>query len=78
MRKPGYSSPKPLAVLIAMLQGSTATAFQALWSDGISLLDSHHFHHPHMHSHNQLTDLYLPTLAVEHGGGLVSFDQRIP
>ena len=78
MSQPGYSSPQPLAVLIEMLQGSTGTAFHALWSDDISLLDSHHFHHPHIHSHNQLTDLYLLALAVRNGGRLVSFDQRIP
>ena len=61
-----------------MLQGSTATAFHTLWSDDISLLDARYFHHPHMHSHNQLTDLYLLALAVKNGGRLVSFDQRIP
>lgn len=78
MSQPGYSSPQPLAVLIAMLQDSTDTAFHALWSDDISLLDAKYFHHPHMHSHNQLTDLYLLALAVKNGGRLVSFDQRIP
>jgi predicted nucleic acid-binding protein len=46
MSQPGYSSPQPLAVLVAMLQGSTATAFHALWSDDISLLDAQYFHHP--------------------------------
>ena len=78
MSQPGYSSPQPLAVLIAMLQGSTSTAFHALWSDEISLLDNHYFHHAHIHIHNQLTDLYLLALAVKNGGRLVSFDQRIP
>jgi toxin-antitoxin system PIN domain toxin len=78
MSQPGYSSPQPLAILIAMLQGSTGTAFHVLWSDDISLLDSQHFQHAHIHSHNQLTDLYLLALAVKHGGRLVSFDQRIP
>ncbi|MCF8154567.1 MAG: PIN domain-containing protein [Rhodoferax sp.] len=78
MSQPGYSSPQPLAVLIAMLQASTATAFHSLWSDDISLLDAHCFHHSHIHSHNQLTDLYLLALAVKNGGRLVSFDQRIP
>lgn len=31
-----------------------------------------------MHSHSQLTDLYLLALAVKYGGRLVTFDQRIP
>lgn len=78
MSQPGYSSPQPLAVLVAMLQGSTATVFHTLWSDDISLLDASYFHHPHMHSHNQLTDLYLLALAVKNGGRLVGFDRRIP
>ena len=78
MSQPGYSSPQPLAVLIAMLHGSTATAFHALWGDDISLLYAQYFHHPHMHSHNQLTDLYLLALAVKNGGRLFSFNQRIP
>lgn len=78
MSQPGYSSPQPLAVLVAMLQGSTDTAFHALWSDDISLLDARYFYHPHMHSHNQLADLYLLALAVKNGGRFVTFDQRIP
>lgn len=78
MSQQGYSSPQPLAVLVAMLQGSTDTAFHALWSDDISLLDARYFHHSHMHRHNQLTDLYLLALAVKNDGRLVSFGQRIP
>ena len=78
MCQPGYSSPQPLAVLVAMLQSSTATSFHAMWSDDISILDAARFHHPHIHSHRQLTDLYLLGLAVKNGGRLASFDQRIP
>lgn len=78
MSQQGYSSPQPLAVLVAMLQGSTDTAFHALWSDDISLLDARYFQHSHMHRHNQLTDLYLLALAVKNDGRLVSFGQRIP
>ncbi|MBK7003887.1 MAG: VapC toxin family PIN domain ribonuclease [Burkholderiales bacterium] len=78
MSQPGYSSPQPLAVLVTMLQGSTGTAFHTLWADDISLLDARYFHHPHIHGHKQLTDLYLLALAVRNGGRLVSFDQRIP
>ena len=78
MSQPGYSSPKPLAHLIAMLQASTHTAYHTMWSEDISLLDDRVFHHARMHSHSQLTDLYLPALAVKNGGRLISFDQRIP
>lgn len=78
MSQAGYSSPQPLSVLINMLGASTSSAFHALWNDDISLLDADHFHHEHMHSPKQLTDLYLLGLAVKNGGRLVSFDQRIP
>lgn len=64
--------------MIANDSGSLTTAFPVLWSDDICLLDAKYFHHPHMHSHNQLTDLYLLALAVKNGGRLVTFDQRIP
>lgn len=78
MSQPGYASPQPLAVLVAMLQSSTTTSFHETWNDDISILDAARFHHPHIHSHRQLTDLYLLGLAVRNGGRLVSFDQRIP
>ena len=78
MSQPGYSSPKPLAHLIAMLQASTHTAYHTMWSEDISLLDDRVFHHARMHSHSQLPDLYLLALAVKNGGRLISFDQRIP
>lgn len=78
MSQPGYSSPQPLAVLLSMLQSSTATSFHAMWNDDISMLDATRFQQAHIHSHRQLTDLYLLGLAVKNGGRLVSFDQRIP
>lgn len=78
MSQPGYPGQQPLATLIAMLRRSTSTPFHALWSDDISLLDATRFNHPHVHSHRQLTDLYLLGLAVKHHGRLVSFDLHIP
>jgi predicted nucleic acid-binding protein len=78
MNQTGYSNPQPLNLLIRMLQSSTATSVHELWTDDISILDSHRFRHTHIHSAKQLTDLYLLGLAVKHQGCLVSFDQRIP
>jgi toxin-antitoxin system PIN domain toxin len=78
MAQPGYAQPQPLAVLVKMLASSTATQFHQFWPDGISLLDSAHFRHSHIHTSRHLTDLYLLALAVRHGGRLVTFDQRIP
>ena len=61
-----------------MLLRSTSAPVHQFWSDDISLLDATRFNHAHMHSHGQLTDLYLLGLAVKHKGRFVSFDQRIP
>jgi len=61
-----------------MLQSASANRYHAFWADDISVLDAVRFHHPHVHSSRQITDLYLLGLAVKHGGRLVSFDLRIP
>lgn len=74
MSQPGYCSPQPLAVLVAMLQGSSSTAFHSMWTDDISLRDARYFHHPHIHGHSQLTDVYLLALAVKNGGRPHSFE----
>lgn len=78
MSQPGYAQPLPMAVLLAMLQRSTSASAHALWGDDISLLDATRFTHAHIHSHGQLTDLYLLGLAVKNNGRFVSFDRRIP
>ena len=78
MNQPGYSSPQPLAALMAMLQSSTRATVHEAWFDDISILDAERFQHAHMHGHRQLTDLYLLGLAVKNRGRLASFDQRIP
>jgi predicted nucleic acid-binding protein len=78
MSQAGYSSPQPLSVLINMLQSSTTTPHHSFWNDDISVLDSAHFQHGHLHGPRQLTDVYLLALAIRNGGRLVGFDQRIP
>ena len=78
MSQGAYINPQPLAVLVQMLQNSTATPWHALWPDNLSILDASALRHSHMHSPKQLTNLYLLGLAVKHQGCLVSFDQRIP
>ena len=59
MGQPGYANPQPLPILTAMLAQSTATRFHQFWPDDISLLDSRHFNHTHIHGPRQLTDMYL-------------------
>jgi uncharacterized protein len=78
MSQPAYPGAQPLAAILGMLRQSTSTAFHEFWDDGVSILDAKRFHQAHMHSHRQITDLYLLGLAVKNGGRLVSFDVRIP
>ncbi|MFZ1837685.1 MAG: PIN domain-containing protein [Dokdonella sp.] len=47
------------------------------WPDDISLRDDRVADFARVHGHNQITDLYLLALAVEHAGALVTFDQGI-
>lgn len=47
------------------------------WPDDVSLRDERRIDFSRVHGHNQITDLYLLALAVEHGGCLVTFDQGI-
>ncbi|MEO5671515.1 MAG: TA system VapC family ribonuclease toxin [Ramlibacter sp.] len=78
MSQPAYPSPRPLAALMDMLRHSTSAPAHEFWSDDTSILDTRHFRQAHMHSHRQITDIYLLALAVKNGGRLVSFDIRIP
>lgn len=78
MCQPAYPNARPLSTLIGMLQGATAAPQHQFWPDDVSVLDSTRFHHAHIHSARQITDLYLLALALQHGGRLVSFDRRMP
>jgi toxin-antitoxin system PIN domain toxin len=78
MCQPAYPNPQPMAALLDMLRQSTSTSFHEFWSDDTSILDAKAFHQAHMHSHRQITDLYLLGLAVKNRGRLISFDIRIP
>ena len=56
------------------LQGSGHHAF---WPDDLSITDAAAFDWGRLQGHQQVTDVYLLTLAVTHGGRLVTFDQRV-
>jgi len=78
MSQAAYPNVQPLSTLVAMLSSATQHPQHQFWHDDISVMDPSLFHHPHIHSARQLTDLYLLALAVRNGGRLISFDQRIP
>ena len=47
------------------------------WPDDVSLRSDELVDFSRVQGHNQITDLYLLTLAVRHGGRLVTCDQKI-
>jgi uncharacterized protein len=63
--------------LFEVLQNSLKQVNHEFWADNISLLSAQHFNHDTIHSHKQLTDIYLLALAVAHEGCLVTFDRGI-
>ena len=63
--------------LFNLLKDSLEAIDHVFLPDDVSLLDGHRFKHDRIHSHNQLTDIYLLALAVKHGCTLVTFDKHI-
>jgi uncharacterized protein len=63
--------------LFNLLKESLEAIDHVFLPDDVSLLDEHRFKHDHIHSHKQLTDIYLLALAVKHDCTLVTFDKHI-
>ena len=61
----------------SQLRIACASLNHEFWPDDISLCDDTHVDFSRVQGHNQITDLYLLALAVNHGGCLVTFDQAI-
>jgi uncharacterized protein len=61
----------------ARLQQVCAELDHEFWPDDLSLRDDTKVDFTRIQGHNQVTDLYLPALAVHHGGRRVTLDQGI-
>ena len=59
------------------LQMACSALDHAFWPDDVSLRSDPRVDFSRIHGHRQITDLYLLTLAVHHGGKLVTFDRSI-
>ena len=73
-----YQRPVSLPDALRSLRLQIAAPGHEFWADDVSLLDSHSFDHARLLSARQITDVYLLSLAVKHGGHLVTFDRGIP
>ena len=78
MSQSSYTNNQSLQNLVKRLRHFTATKHHVFWPDDISLLDEAFIDADKLLSPRQLTDAYLLTLAVKHGGRLITLDKRIP
>ena len=76
--QPAYSHPLPVDVIAQRLREATANSHHEFWADDVSLLDKRNVDTTRIHGPRQLTDVYLLSLALSHGGRLVTFDRSLP
>ena len=77
MSNPGYPSALPVRLVMERLGEACASTYHEFWPDDVSLLDARVADPTRIHGPRQLTDLYLLSLAVRHGGRLVTFDAAV-
>lgn len=76
--QPTYPHPVSPGVAIDRLAEACDTEYHAFWACDVSVLDPAAVDRSRLHSHRQVTDLYLLALAVARGGRFVTFDRSIP
>ena len=67
----------PIQVVRDRLREACAALDHEFWPDDISLRDDRIVDFTRVQGHNQITDLYMLSLAVHRRGCLASFDQGI-
>lgn len=77
MSQPAYPGVLPAAQVAARLCEAAASPSHEFWPADINLLGSGVFDWSRVLGHRQVTDVYLLSLAVCHGGRLVTLDRRI-
>lgn len=77
MSQPAYRSPVPAAQVALRLAAAARRPSHDFWPDDVSLLDAGRIDWSRLLGHRQVTDAYLLSLAVAHGGRLVTLDRRI-
>jgi hypothetical protein len=78
MSQPSYPNPLPVDVVARRLRDAASHAHHQFWPDEVSVLDTDVVDTTRIHGPRQLTDVYLLSLAVAHGGRLVTFDRSLP
>jgi uncharacterized protein len=77
MSQTGYPGSQRPALIAARLAEAARTQWHEFWPDDLSLLDAGRLDWRYVLGSRQLTDLYLLSLAVHHGGRLVTLDRAV-
>lgn len=77
MSQPAYPGALPAAQVAMRLAEAAASPEHEFWPADVNLLADGALEWSRVLGHRQVTDIYLLTLAVRHGGRFVTLDQRI-
>ena len=66
-----------VADAIDRLRSFTESEAHAFWPDDVSLLQPRCVDGSYLAGHQEITDVYLLTLAVHHSGALATFDRKV-
>lgn len=78
LSQPRYPANITTAAAIELLASSCASDDHQFWPDDVSILDPELVAPQRILGPRRLTDVHLLSLAVRHGGRLVTFDSSIP
>ncbi|MHB8167531.1 MAG: TA system VapC family ribonuclease toxin [Sulfuricella sp.] len=77
MSQPAYPGALLAAQIASRLTEAAASPDHEFWPADVNLLRAGVFDWSRVLGHRQVTDVYLLSLAVRHGGRLVTLDRRI-
>jgi len=77
MSQPNYPGSLPAAQVAERLAEAANNPKHEFWPADVNMLADGVFDWSKVLGHRQVTDVYLLSLAVQHGGRFVTFDRRI-
>jgi hypothetical protein len=78
MSHPGYPNAPSARAVMEHLTDACSSSLHEFWPDDVSLLDTGAIDAARIHGPRQLSDIYLLSLAIRHGGRFVTFDTSVP
>ena len=78
MSHSGYPNAPSARAVMEHLTDACSSSLHEFWPDDVSLLDHGAIDAARIHGPRQLSDIYLLSLAIRHGGRFVTFDTSVP